>query len=127
MLVPTIAAPGNHDCDADTAGCTTRITNLFDVNEGYARVSGASWGPVNAFTQSGNDLGYFVDPGPSTSRSNFAIRFSVNGHKFLVIALEVFPRVSVMTWAANLAGVYTDHKVIYITHAFISDYNGLPC
>jgi hypothetical protein len=126
MGVPVIASPGNHDCVPDN-GCTDRVTATFDTQVGYSRISSASWGPVTAFTQSGNDIGHFTDPGPSTSNSNHAIRFTVNGHKFLVIALEVFPRVSVMTWAGNLAAFYPDHKVIYVTHALIEDRFGLPC
>lgn len=127
MGVPTIASPGNHDCGPPDDGCVARVTTLFDQQEGYDRILGASWGPVTAFTQTGNDIGHFTDPGPSTSNSNHAIRFTYNTHKFLVIALEVFPRISVMTWAANLAAAHPDHKVIYITHALIEDRFGIPC
>lgn len=132
MNVPTIASHGNHDCALDSgpdANCANRNTASFDTNVGYARVSSASWGPVNAFTQTGNDIGHYNDVGGSGatscdpvgngSNANYAIRFSVNGHKFLVIALEFGPRTSVMTWAHDLAAVYPDHNVIYVSHQYL--------
>lgn len=118
---PIIAAPGNHDCNVDGT-CVDRLTTTFDTYVGYSKVSSASWGPVNAFSGSGNDVGSYTET--SGSHGNYAIRFSVNGHKFLIIALEFFPGPTTTqtsdprTWAANLAAFYPDHKVIWVTHAY---------
>lgn len=122
---PTIASAGNHDCNLED--CSARATSLFDTHLGYQKFSGKSYGPVTAFSGIGNDVGLYNDTAFG-SQANYAIRFAVNGHKFLVIALELFPRTAVMTWAGNLAAYYVaDHKVIYLAHADVEDRFGVPC
>jgi len=123
--LPTAASPGNHDCNIEDGYCVSRLASNFDEYVGYSQSSGKAWGPVQAFSGVGNDIGAYNDV-DLKSHSNYAIRFSVNGHKFLVIALEVYPRFSVMTWAANLCAVYRDHQIIYLTHGYIH-YLNRPC
>jgi hypothetical protein len=122
--LPTISAHGNHDCEGQD--CSARATSSFDDNVGYAKVAGKAYGPVTAFSGVGADVGLYADA-TYGSKANYAARFAVNGHKFLVVALELFPRTGVMTWAANLAAYYPDHKVIWLTHAYIEDNVGAPC
>jgi hypothetical protein len=125
---PTIASIGNHDCLGED--CGARSTVAFDTHIGYSKVSAAAYGPVAQFTGVGNDLGHYPDAGGTLA--NYAIRFAVNGHKFLVIAFELFPRDGAMDWASNLAALYPDHKIIYLDHAYLLDGNiggtpGRPC
>lgn len=124
--LPAIAAEGNHDCDAQN--CPLRTSQLssseWDQYAGYQTIAAKSYGPVTAFSGIGNDKGSWVDP--FGSRANHAIRFAVNGHKFLVISLELYPRTEPMLWANNLALVYPDHEIIWITHGYIAP-DGNPC
>jgi hypothetical protein len=120
MGVPTIAAHGNHDCDTDTTNCTTRNTTTFDQQVGHDRVSAAAWGPVNGFSGIGDDIGRYDDSAGFGSKANYAIRWAVNGHKFLGIALEFGPRAAVRAWANNLASLYPDHQVIWLSHQYLT-------
>jgi hypothetical protein len=118
--LPTIACQVNHDCVPE--GCTQREISLssalWDQYVGYQKIAGAVYGPVTAFSGIGADVGVWTDP--LGSKANHAIRFAVNGHKFLAIALEMFPRPEPMAWAAGLAAYYPDHKVIWVNHAALT-------
>lgn len=110
--LPWLIAPGNHDYNIQQPA--NRLTTVFDAQLGYIRTKDQSW---------------FVAADP-TALVNQAIRFQVGYHKFLVIALEYYPRADKLTWAANLVdaveAAYGDHFIIWVTHGYL-DVNGNRC
>ncbi len=132
LNLPIAAALGNHDCNIDACTAGALATSQFDQYVGYQTVSSKSWGPALAFSGVGDDVGLYDDTAGFNSQANYAVRFSVGTHKFLIIALETFARDVVMTWGKNLAAVYPDHQVIWITHGYlipdsVSTNPGRPC
>ncbi len=61
---------------------------------------------TTAASHSLNDEIYVVNCQP-----NYAIEFPVGSRKFLVIALELFPRPAAITWAGNLMNAHADSEV----------------
>ena len=45
--------------------------------------------------------------------------FESSGLKFIVIALEYFPRDEVLTWANKVVAEHPDHRVIILTHSYL--------
>lgn len=94
VYVPVI---GNHDY---SAGWNTSLWNTYF---GQSYFSGKGW-------YSGS---YQNDT------ANYYVRFGVSGQKFMVLALEFFPRAEVLAWAQGIINANPDRKVILITHAYL--------
>lgn len=104
LNVPWLVSIGNHDYNANSP--SGRDSTYFDAQLGYSRLNGKSW-----------YLGYYNDG--ANSKATQAIRFSVGAYTFLVIALELFPRIGAMQWALNTIDAYPNDYVIVMTHAYL--------
>jgi hypothetical protein len=124
--IPVISSIGNHDYYQQNPAQRETVLDSaeWDQYVGYQTVAAKSYGPVSAFSGVGNDVGSWTDS--MGGKTNYAIRFAVNGRKFLGIALELYPRTAAMTWASNLAGVYPDHQILWLTHGNVTPFD-LPC
>ncbi|MBK7864376.1 MAG: metallophosphoesterase [Archangiaceae bacterium] len=116
--VPYALVPGNHDTNAvgiggsactptGTPSCPTvplalRITDTF--NHYY---------PVSRFPR----LGGTYEP---SKIDNAWHTFSAGGYDFLVLALELWPRTAVVSWAKTVVASHPHHNVIYITHSHLN-------
>lgn len=100
--VPWITAPGNHDYDGDSP--VGRRTTIFDSLLGYTKLSGKSY-YGGAYTDANGD------------KANQYIRFTVGSRKFLIIALEFYPRSGAVAWAQGIITANPDYEVIIVTHA----------
>jgi predicted MPP superfamily phosphohydrolase len=101
---PTI---GNHDYDS----WVDRTTKDYNKWFGPARLSKYSW---------------YGGSFPSGSNENFYITFESGTAKYLVLALEFFPRSTTIDWAKTILQANGDRQVLVATHNFL-DANNKPC
>ena len=52
--------------------------------------------------------------------SNYFVKLDVGDRKFLVIALEVYPRRAAVDWAAGVLDANRDREAIVLTHAYLT-------
>src|SRR5262249_44105466 len=83
--VPYLLALGNHDYRS--ASPKTRDTTTFNRYFGPFRYAGKSWYRGNF---------------PAGSNANFYGVFTIGNTKYLVMALEFYPRNSVLSWASSI-------------------------
>ena len=100
--IPYLLALGNHDYKS--ASPKTRDTTTFNRYFGPSRYAGESWYRGNF---------------PAGSNANFYGAFDIGGVKYLVMALEFYPRGSVLSWASSVIAANRDKKVILILHSFL--------
>jgi hypothetical protein len=113
--LPYLVTAGNHDYSSVT-GVAGRDTSTFDTQLGNARIKSKKW-----YT------GCWDNPNPIQGENTLAtqaIHFQVANRKFLVIAIECFPRNLALKWAKEKSEQYSDHEVIIITHAFMDHTDG---
>jgi hypothetical protein len=99
--MPYVLAIGNHDYDdiLPSARGTTAYNKWF----GIARYSKHPW-----------YLGHL-----DTTNENFYATFTVNGQRYIVMALEYYPRDSALSWAESVMQANSDAKVLVVTHSFL--------
>ncbi|GAA2738010.1 hypothetical protein GCM10009867_27520 [Pedococcus aerophilus] len=108
--LPFVAAPGNHDtaavceggsaCPGADTSVTVRDTTLWNT-----------YYPPSSFGFEG-----LAEPG----RSDNGFRtFRAGGVDWLVLALELWPRTEVVTWATGVVASHPRHNVIVLTHMFL--------
>jgi hypothetical protein len=102
-----LTAAGNHDYAGNAPAA--RDTTGFDAQVGHSRISGKSWYG-----------GYYDVAG---SKANQYITFEVGSRRFLVMALELFPRAAVVAWAQTIIEANPTREVLVLTHAY-QRYNG---
>jgi len=108
--LPYVICTGNHDYDSSVTSCgqvgsreATRFNKFFGVN----RYSGETWfgGAYHLSTQ------------------NYFITFPIQNQQYVILALEFFPRSSVLKWAQGILdsinNIHPDIKVILATHAYL--------
>lgn len=97
--LPYIVPVGNHDYDTYVPRSTATFETYFPVS----RFSGKSWygGAYNSST------------------ANYYIKFTVNGHNYLVMALEFYPQVATVAWAQGILTANPTYDVIITTHAYL--------
>ncbi|MDP2983464.1 MAG: metallophosphoesterase, partial [Candidatus Latescibacter sp.] len=102
--LPYMPIIGNHDYNSLPDNLSSRDTTNWNSYFGISTFSGKSWygGAYN------------------NSTDNYWIKFDVGSHKYLVLALEVFPRSEVLTWAQGIIDANTDREVIIATHAYLN-------
>lgn len=100
--IPYVLPVGNHDYRYSKVH--SRDLGVFNSYFGPSRYSGYSW-----------YRGHY----PSGSNANFYARFDVAGRKYLILALETFPRDSALNWASNLLAANRDKEVIVVTHSYV--------
>lgn len=99
--IPYVLAVGNHDYDGVKP--TTRSTVAYNHWFGVSRYSRYPW--------------YGGHSG--TTNENFYGSFTVNGQRYLVIALEYYPRDAALAWAESVMGANPGAKVFITTHSFV--------
>ncbi len=99
--VPYAFAIGNHDYA--NVKPTSRDATMFNKYFGPARYAAYSWYGGNY----------------QASNENFYTFFTVNGQKYMLLALEFYPRNDVLTWASSLIDSNPDAKVMVVTHSFV--------
>lgn len=103
--VPYVAVIGNHDYNqANPSGRTPSATN-YNRYFGPNRYAGESW---------------YQGTYTSGSNENYYGFFTISGHNFLVMALEVDPRQAVLDWAGSIIGAHPDREVIIVTHSYMN-------
>lgn len=99
--IPYALAIGNHDYDGIAP--SKRGTIAYNQWFGVKRYAPFAW--------YGGHLG--------TTNENFYATFSVNGQRYLVIALEYYPRDQAISWADSLMNANPGAKIFVVTHSFI--------
>jgi hypothetical protein len=56
---------------------------------------------------------------PTSKTDNFYVEFTVDSDKYLVVALELFPRDEALSWAQTVLDSHPESKVIVTTHAYL--------
>jgi hypothetical protein len=105
--IPYFAAIGNHDYDNDYPPGRTSATIQYNNYFGPARYRGSYWSAP-----------YWQSSFPANSNENFYGVLNINGQPYLIMALEFYPRDSVLTWAAQVIQSNADKQVIITTHAY---------
>ena len=100
--VPYLAAIGNHDYDASDP--SSRSATAFNRWFGPTRYSQDAWYRGNY---------------PAGSNENFYGVFSIAGHTYLVLVMELMPRAGAVQWAASVLAANPDKEVIVVTHAYV--------
>ena len=108
-VVPYVLAIGNHDM----------IGPMGVYGRGDSRVN--AYFPAEAAERYSNLGGTFM---PGRMENSYSI-FEVGDDKYLVISLEFGPPDEVLDWANQVAAAYPEHRVIYLTHSYLSPSGGL--
>lgn len=101
VYVPIV---GNHDYPAGGSSITTRDVTNWNATFGTNYFAGKSWfgGAYN------------------NSTDNYYVKFEVGSRKFMVLALELFPRPEVIVWAQGVMGANGDRETIVATHSYLN-------
>lgn len=107
-VTPYICAPGNHDYSYDFS---VKYRNATNMNKYF---------PLSMFEGMTTSEGVSTFGGAYEANAieNTWQEFTVCGHKYLVLALELFPRDSVLTWASEVVSSHPEHQVIVLTHGY---------
>ena len=98
--IPYALAIGNHDYDK--VAPTSRNTVAYNTTFGVARYEGKPW--------YGGHYG--------TTNESFYVTFTSGGQKYIVLALEYYPRPAIVEWADELISANPDSIFFIMTHAF---------
>jgi hypothetical protein len=98
--MPYVLALGNHDYDGVVPA--SRGTTAYNQWFGVQRYSALPW--------YGGHLG--------TTNENFYGSFKVNGQRYIVLALEYYPRDEALQWADALMTANPDAQFLITTHSF---------
>jgi len=113
--IPYSLTPGNHDtaavcpgggaCPGANTRATVRDTTMFNryLNGGVADLEGR-----------------YEDGKLDNTYSTF----TAGERKWLVLNLELWPRVGVVTWAQKVVATHPDYNVIVATHSYLASSNG---
>ncbi|MBO4572169.1 MAG: hypothetical protein J5762_00150 [Clostridia bacterium] len=107
-ILPYSFVPGNHDYDdqCHESRALTRYNAYFSYDK-HSRMKGFG----GAYKKGYMDNTYYV--------------YEVCGVKYLVLNLEMSPRMDVIRWAGRLCEAYPDHRVIVSTHAYMGQAGNL--
>ena len=105
--VPFIPVPGNHDYHYELPyRCLDNYNTYF---------------PISLMENQGTESGFYTrDKGLTDDVANHWQAFEVQGHKYLVMALEFGPRDSVLEWAGDVIAAHPEHQAILVTHGYIT-------
>ena len=103
-VLPWSFVQGNHDYDLNCNDKDARYSTYYNTYFPYSLHS----------TLSG-----FGGAKEQGSMSNTYYKYEIGGVKYLVINLELGPRMSVLRWAGRLCEQFADHRVILNTHAYM--------
>jgi Carboxypeptidase regulatory-like domain/Calcineurin-like phosphoesterase len=105
--IPYFATIGNHDYDNNNPPGRTSASTQYNNYFGPARYRSSYWATP-----------YWQSSYPANSNENFYGVLNINGQPYLIMALEFYPRDSVLTWAAQVIQSNADKQVIITTHAY---------
>jgi hypothetical protein len=105
--IPYFAAIGNHDYDGNNPPGRTSATKNFNNYFGPSRYRNSFWSSP-----------YWISSFPAGSNENFYGVLNINSQPYLIVALEFYPRDSILSWAAQVIQSNADKQVIIITHAY---------
>lgn len=109
--VPYIAATGNHDYSVDRQGKrSSRYSEFFSIDRNYLN---QKYLVQNTRSEEGV---------PTIENAAYELK-GLHGRDYLFMNLEYGPRDSVLTWAKKIAALeqYRDHRVVMITHNYLSN------
>jgi predicted phosphodiesterase len=93
---------GNHDYDFSnpSSRSTVKFDTYFPVSKYYLK----NWfgGAYNS------------------SMSNSYIKIEIEGKKYLIMGLEIFPRDEVLRWAQTIINQNTDSEILIVTHSYLN-------
>jgi len=99
--IPVIPVVGNHDyTGSNPAG---RSLTRFDQYYGPAHFAGKPW----------------YRGGYQGSNGNYYCTFDVGNRKFMVVALEFYPRPAVVSFASGIIDANPDRETIVLTHGYL--------
>ncbi|HEY9165237.1 MAG TPA: T9SS type A sorting domain-containing protein [Candidatus Kryptonia bacterium] len=102
--LPYVVCIGNHDYDSlNSSG--SRADTKFNKLFGPSHYGGKYW---------------FGGACPDSTQ-NYYITFSIQNQQYLILALEFFPRKSVLSWADSVLDCHPEAEVILATHAYLED------
>lgn len=103
--VPYLLTIGNHDYD----DISSRDADTFE-----------EFFPVSRF----EDAPYWEDSYDGTAYNAYG-GFEALGNRYLILALEPFPRESVVEWARDVLSSHSYHRALMVTHAYLYN-DGTP-
>jgi hypothetical protein len=92
---------GNHDYN--NVNPSSRNVSNFDQYFGPAFFTGKSWYGGNF----------------NNSNASYYVKFTHGTRKFLILALEFFPRPEAVAWASSIIDAHGDYEVIVTTHGYL--------
>ena len=106
-VLPYVLAPGNHDYMGNSKGdynaSCERNTDYFDY-----------FFPESEHVNNQNYGGSY-----NGSLTNSYYKVETEGGKFLIMALEIYPRDEVLEWANEVVSSHGDYRVIVVTHSHL--------
>lgn len=100
--VPYVVLPGNHDYGGREGGkASTRLNDYFSYEK----------------TRQWPTFGGAFEPGKLDNTYHL---FNIHDQKWIVVALECWPRAEAIEWADKAFAQHRDRKGILITHAYLS-------
>lgn len=108
--VPYIAAAGNHEYSVDAQGTrSSRYSEFITVERNYLN--------QKYLVQNNRN-----EQGQQTLENSALELKGLNGKDYLFLTVEYTPRDTIVYWAKKIAALeqYKNHRVVLITHAFIS-------
>jgi len=109
--VPYVMCLGNHDMGFE------KSDNKYGGNIGVNRTTlFNTYFPREKFAKR-HEFGGTFDP---DRHDNSWYQFKAAGMNFLIVSLECKPRDEVLDWANNVVSKHPDHRVIVLTHAYLT-------
>jgi len=99
--IPCLPIVGNHDYDGRPEN---RNLTHFNAIFGPARFANKGW----------------YGGGLDGSNANYYITVTIGNRKFLMLALELFPRKKSVAWASKIIDSNTDAEIIVLTHGYLN-------
>jgi hypothetical protein len=107
--IPYVPVAGNLDYDSACGDDVVGSRPLANYNRffGPERFRQKAWYGESTLTPGFND--------------NFFATFQSGAQRYLVLALEFFPRDSALEWAQRVIDAHNDHLVMVTTHSYLTD------
>lgn len=121
--IPFIGPPGNHDYEGGISSINRALIGRSFISPNFMSATYRSGVLGSGLAiRAGSDMAYWVGS-YDTSGANTAIRLVIGRRKFLIIALEFFPRSLVLNWAKGLHDTYAalGYDVWFTTHGYLTD------
>jgi 3',5'-cyclic AMP phosphodiesterase CpdA len=114
--LPYSVVRGNHDIDGDPAKSTPirpDILQRFDES--------ANFGPESPYAKQPGLVCFSGAAGAAQSTRNTYRLVESNGRKLLILGIDIQAQPEVREWADKVIREHPQHRVIVVTHAYMSD------